>query len=643
MRREVWSVSPGLGRSPQQVLEETFGLPEFKQNHSVWDKTARFETARYELTHLGDGEVRVVSRPTWFGGLFVMLFAGLPLLFLFSLESGVNMGLTSFVYELAVLAASTLSVFAVSTVLPSSHPEIRGIAQLQHYNRSALLPALCLPVLVLSWLKLSALQGHFLFALLGVGFFVSLIGYFVAVGAVPFVSVPVRLHSLRIPFSVIIWLLVGIILTVHLLFAPGRQVMYYEVIFDFYSQFPPSMWPSGALKDLGLQRGGQLVFYPVIRSIGSTYVGTYPLVCIVFYVVFHLHCWGEISAVGRLDLGGGGSVSFRRLLFPAYVVSGLVMLSAVVLLVFVVSFGFLGEVPVSDQALDFGQSRASETFSLSYESEERDVEVSKNPSSLELVRTSFSAFESADSPGDGFREGDWRPASIDTMLMFGMALWPVYLIIVGWMLQLVFGQVNKYWLILIGESVDREFRHLEDPPEVVVVDSDQVMVKPLSAFLGLRKFVVVSRPVTEKLGGKELEAVVAHESYHIENHDLLLEFLSSVLSPVFVGQNSVMAFYDYSQIEVEADDKAVDVVDERSTMVAITKLESLAVDRGGRVLFEDVSNHLEGEANSLMTVVRLQRRVAQVMYAPMTLLYSNILNDSAHLSAKERCERIQGE
>ena len=108
MRREVWSVSPGLGRSPQQVLEETFGLPEFKQNHSVWDKTARFETARYELTHLGDGEVRVVSRPTWFGGLFVMLFAGLPLLFLFSLESGVNMGLRSFVYELAVRAASTL-------------------------------------------------------------------------------------------------------------------------------------------------------------------------------------------------------------------------------------------------------------------------------------------------------------------------------------------------------------------------------------------------------------------------------------------------------------------------------------------------------------------------------------------------------
>lgn len=174
------------------------------------------------------------------------------------------------------------------------------------------------------------------------------------------------------------------------------------------------------------------------------------------------------------------------------------------------------------------------------------------------------------------------------------------------------------------------------PGSVLVVTSDQggfPNAHAGSLFFGRQDFILVSESLLSSLDGDELDAVLAHEVFHLENQDWVANLLASLFSVLFGGRSSLLVFYNYPRIEREADDYAVERVGTEPLYSALERLELEALK------FKKGSDSVEDRADQLVSLSELRERLT----APYRLFFSPMLLDLAHLSHEERRERIENQ
>jgi hypothetical protein len=174
----------------------------------------------------------------------------------------------------------------------------------------------------------------------------------------------------------------------------------------------------------------------------------------------------------------------------------------------------------------------------------------------------------------------FAPLQFMSVLLMLVLLWPVGFIVIGSVVELLAQPIRLSLVLMQSQPLS------ENEGQNLLPDNIQVrryncggrpQAKPVRAFFGLRQYVIVSDIVADELNSapkKELEAVLRHEEYHLQEDQfgLILKFIT----PLFGGKNAAFAFYDYRESERSADDYAA-----RETSPAVMRR---ALDQLGELL-----------------------------------------------------------
>ncbi|MDZ7688638.1 MAG: M56 family metallopeptidase [Halobacteriales archaeon] len=189
-----------------------------------------------------------------------------------------------------------------------------------------------------------------------------------------------------------------------------------------------------------------------------------------------------------------------------------------------------------------------------------------------------------------------------------------HIVLVGmsWILHLC----RTVWIRLKLLRSERLSEYSEDLSElgsdypVLVVESDSRFCHSLAVF-GFLKYIVVSEGTLERLSKRELKAMLAHERYHLENYDPIVNMLASVFAIFLGGRNSLLAFYNYPRIEEKADDYAVE-----------------------RTSLDDVKN-------AIGKMRRKNQREVRLFLAPYEVFFGSFLFEVSHRDPDKRIKRLK--
>jgi Zn-dependent protease with chaperone function len=194
----------------------------------------------------------------------------------------------------------------------------------------------------------------------------------------------------------------------------------------------------------------------------------------------------------------------------------------------------------------------------------------------------------------------------------------------------IYSSIRTFLEIRDAERLDSQVV----PDSVIIAVSDRGALPNAHAgslFFGWKRYIVVTRSLIDTVSEQELNAVLAHEAYHIQNRDWLANLLASMFSVLFGGQSSLQIFYDYPRVELEADEYAVEMVGADPLHSALENLElkTLKMSKG--------SDPSEDRPTG---VRRWLSRIQTYLTAPYRLFFSSVVLDVSHRSPSERRELI---
>jgi hypothetical protein len=240
-----------------------------------------------------------------------------------------------------------------------------------------------------------------------------------------------------------------------------------------------------------------------------------------------------------------------------------------------------------------------------------------------------------------------------SILFFIVVFLPTLYLFGLWLLHNTLNFTYKLYLLWTVQPVDIDVEGGEGI-SIVSVDSGSALIKPVTMFFGLKQIIVVNKSVLENLENNELQAVLAHEVYHLRKRETALNVFSSVLAFGFIGgKNAVLSFYNYPRIEEEADQYAVQQYGTESLPTALRKLEHLRTrkDVNGlitsslasypgttRVHAESEDATDTGEQSDAWT--NWIHGVLNDFVSPYQLFYGSILFDEAHKQIDDRINMI---
>ncbi len=177
---------------------------------------------------------------------------------------------------------------------------------------------------------------------------------------------------------------------------------------------------------------------------------------------------------------------------------------------------------------------------------------------------------------------------------------------------------------ILNQNVDKLIKRLGLQDRAVLVQAE----KQFAFCLGVRTpKIYFSTGLVAQLSIKELEAVLRHEQYHLENHDTFTMIVASVthsLFPFFPLVGDIIKKYRIER-EIQADKFAVaQIGDESSLISALKKL--LAFPTVGTVAVAAIADHdtLEPRIFSLVNKPYIQRQF-RTRHLLITLFSSVIL------------------
>ena len=269
-----------------------------------------------------------------------------------------------------------------------------------------------------------------------------------------------------------------------------------------------------------------------------------------------------------------------------------------------------------------------------------------NESGIELFAGVFANLDSV------FEVLPWVAPRTGSVLFFGVVFLPTIFLIGIWILHLCLNLGYKLYLLWAAEPVDVDIDGGEDV-SIVSLDTGKPVIKPVTMFFGLKRMIVVDESVLNKLDQdrNELQALLAHELYHLRNREQLVNILSSILAIGFIGgKNAVLSFYNYPDIEQRADDDAAGKYGAEALQVALRKVKSLQSNKAVSSLIsptaypglvrsqsEETKQNQSKEENPTLDWLQ---GVMKDFAAPYQLFYGSVLFDEAHQQIDDRIDRI---
>ncbi|MFC4359284.1 M56 family metallopeptidase [Halobium salinum] len=284
--------------------------------------------------------------------------------------------------------------------------------------------------------------------------------------------------------------------------------------------------------------------------------------------------------------------------------------------------------------------------------------ISLNQLTLELTNSSFlpaflssqpteNIYSSAAKSLASSETPDWSPLNYTTAI-YTILLSPVLIFLGMWIYsvanharsRLQLNSELKHGETLRSEAVPRRV------DAAIIEDGGFPAAYSGSLFFGLKHFITVNQPMVDLLNEKELDAIIAHEAYHIQNRDWAANLLAGIFSLLFLGRNTLLVFRGYPEIEQKADDHAAHTVGSHHLKSALQKLE---LEKLKHQRTQDTS---PGEADlpplqEILTAAYAQKtlqpltQIKQYLYAPYELFFGSIIFQSAHHSLEQRQRRLQ--
>lgn len=222
----------------------------------------------------------------------------------------------------------------------------------------------------------------------------------------------------------------------------------------------------------------------------------------------------------------------------------------------------------------------------------------------------------------GFRAAGVPFPIIATTLSLVVLALPLVLVSGLWVSHVV-GEVGRYWRLRDGTTPTN--LDLSEFP-VRIVESSQP-VAYVAPRLPHDRAIVLSDTLRDELARDELEAVVAHEEYHIRNRDSLWNELGTVFGLFLGGRNTVVAAHDYPRVEREADHYAAQRHGAPTLVRALRAFERL----------QAVSPH---PPNPRFSGRDRSTGPLWLLKAPYDVLFGSVILANAHATIDERAETI---
>lgn len=236
---------------------------------------------------------------------------------------------------------------------------------------------------------------------------------------------------------------------------------------------------------------------------------------------------------------------------------------------------------------------------------------------------------------------------------------PLTVFVIGWVYEVIGTVAMKPTLITQASYQSESIDTLSSDVEMLVVETDKIVLQPISVLFGYDKYIAISQPVLKTLRagpGNELEAAMLHEFYHLKNRDLILNGLAGLFSIFTIGgRNAALAFYDYPQTELDADDYAANVVDPESLIEALDRVKELNSKREiqsysqttpGLVVPSPDDNPpqypgLLVPIQSIPYASRVLHTAIRLIRMQHQLFFGGIIFETAHKNHDDRIDRLQ--
>lgn len=429
--------------------------------------------------------------------------------------------------------------------------------------------------------------------------------------ALPMVESNTRDHVMEIPLSGLGWLTLPYFWFSLYAFVPGS-------VYNGLTQFFERSETAAHTSSMTLLQA--VTEFETVKELVLTFLEVY-LIAFAVYSLLQVHSFVRVSRSIRRKLSKVRITPYEKqtgriTAFGVFVLADIIILLLFLPVVAIIWYGFTGRVIVLP---DWLMSLWGSELALI------------QPAFRHIIDTSFWL------TGQVFEGWPIFSADVYAIAYVSLLFWPVFYFLISWVSNSLSSISKKVLVIQKSELVEVESGVVPEDVDVLELDADYIDARPVTLLLGLKEYIVVTRGLVELLEPDELDAVLAHEVYHISNLDLLINSLAGLLALGSGGRNSLLAFYDYPRIELEADDYAAEKIGVRELALALQKIED---ERTGQILDGTV---LPGFAwSEVPQRVRSEWRqeLRDYLLSPYQLYFGGVLLSEAHRSCSARIERI---
>lgn len=235
------------------------------------------------------------------------------------------------------------------------------------------------------------------------------------------------------------------------------------------------------------------------------------------------------------------------------------------------------------------------------------------------------------------------PVDVRVLPLTILQVLPVFVLGFAWGAHIDHELRERLAIARTGSRLDTEDRPVPDDVPVVVTETGVTT----GVQTGLRgSYVLLNQSQIADLLKKELDALLAHEAYHIRNRDSIVDFVALVGSFVFGSDNVLHLFYDLAESEYQADQYAIDRVGGTELMRAIDghqdpEVSSLPGPGTSTVGFttavtERLQEALDTERNPTEQVRHFVITGWQLLSTPASVLFGGTVTGHAHMDPATR-------
>lgn len=675
----TWEVRPEGGQPPQQHLTSVFGNP---STSNYWT-ASRFGLYKYRF------QAKEASRDV--KTTIVLRKGGYLLQFFVTLLTAVQLINPRSIFR-TVLSLLVFTVLTYYLFNPPHHPLLRRDGTLIAESTKPYAVLLLAAAFLLSWSTFRATYPAAFVDRFALPVLVLLLGFSYSVDLLPFIESPPRARIFMIPMAMLTWTVLPLACYVIFQYFPGRWVLRGEIIEQQLSEIESTQMKLNILRKIAGEQGVRSVVELYLPDI-SAVMGVLGVVSLMLIICFFCHCQRIAEGIRAIRPQPLESNRLTRGFLGLYSFSYLWVLVAAVPAVAVIVYGITGAFPINPdqffytdfyarQPIHVDLSYANQTHTATQTQTATHVEtgtytktathtqtttstrnvtfsanVTHSTSSYELIKSGYAGLDSV------FTRVGLPLSHLLSISFYVFLLWPLVFLVGGlgislcssgltWLYHLVFGKWKKV------ETACGTLSVVVIPPNPLLAwyfdeYTQPATARPGTVLPGMKYCVVLSERVYKELRADPLEALLLHEIFHIRNHDLRVHLLATILSVGFGGQNALLAFRDYSQIERDADDFAKAHVGTRSVVYAINSMKNMQVGTleqslsGGThpnfvpllIRSKSLENDTDERAAGSHKTTLLQRAVS-VFLTPYRLMFGDLVTRTAHLPAHERIARL---